>query len=145
VAQSNLTFDGSTFTVTGTSSLSGHTVLQQTSEVLNTTPGASASTVIYDFSTGSVWYHATASTNYTASFTNVPTTDNRAITANVIISQGATGYIPNAVQINGVPQTIKWAGGTYSVSTNKLDIVGFTFLRAGATWSQVFGQISSFG
>lgn len=113
-------------------------------DLVSTTPAATASLVTYDFNTGSIWYHSTATSNYTADFVNLPTTDNRAITATIIISQGATGYSPNALRISGVTQSIKWSSGTYSVSTNKVDIVGFTFLRTSGTWSQVFGQISSF-
>ena len=144
MAQSNLTFDGSTLTVTGTSSLVGHTILQQTSEIVTSSFGATSSTVIYDFTTGSIWYHATASTNYTANFRNMPTTNGRAITANLLINQGPTGYSPTIVQIDGATQSVKWSGGTYSVSANKLDIVGFTFIRSGGVWVQVLGQISSF-
>ena len=112
--------------------------------MVNSTPGATATSVIYDFTTGSIWYHATASTNYSANFTNIPTTNNRAITATIIISQGATGYSPTSVRIDGVTQSVRWSSGTYSVSTNKVDVVGFTFLRSGNAWAQIFGQISSF-
>ena len=62
-----------------------------------------------------------------------------------MISQGATPYIPTAVQIGGASQVIKWAGGTASGTANKLDIVGFTFVSAGSVWAQVLGQISYFG
>ena len=61
-----------------------------------------------------------------------------------MINQGSTGYSPTSLQIAGVTQSIKWSGGTYSVSTNKVDIIGFTFLRSGSAWTQVLGQISSF-
>jgi hypothetical protein len=132
-------------TVSGTASLEGHTILSEISEIINVTPGATASTVIYDFNTGAIWYHATASTNYTANFTNMPLDNNRVITTTIMISQGLTGYAPTAVQIGGTASPIKWANGTYSVSSNKVDIVGFTFVRSGNVWSQVFGQISSFG
>ena len=138
------TLSGS-LTVSGTSSLSGHTILSEISETINVTPGATASTVVYDFSTGAIWYHATASTNYTANFTNLPTDNNRVITATIMISQGVTPYIPTAVQIGGASQVIKWAGGTASGTANKLDIVGFTFVSAGSVWAQVLGQISYFG
>jgi hypothetical protein len=75
----------------------------------------------------------------------MPTDNNRAITTTIMINQDATGYMPTAVQIGGASQPIKWAGGTYSASTNKVDIIGFTFVRAGNAWVQVFGQISPFG
>ena len=130
--------------VSGTSSLSGLSVFSEVSEVVTTSYGATNSSVTYDFSSGAIWYHGTASTNYTAKFVNLPTTNDRVLTATIMINQGPTGYSPTSLQIAGVTQSIKWAGGTYSVSTNKVDIVGFTFVRSGSTWTQVLGQISSF-
>ena len=121
------------------------TVLQEVTEVINSTPAATASTVVYDFTTGSNWYHSSATTNYIANFINVPITNNRAITTSIVINQGATPYIPTVLQINSVSQTIKWAGGTASGTANQVDIVGFTFIRDGAgNWAQVLGQINTF-
>jgi hypothetical protein len=139
----DLTLSGN-LTVSGTSSLNGLTVLQQVTEVINSTPGATASTVVYDFSTGSNWYHSSANTNYTANFINIPTDNNRAITTTIVINQGATPYIPTAVQIDGTASTIKWSGGTASGTANQVDIVGFTFIRSDSIWAQVLGQINTF-
>ena len=101
--------------------------------------------MVYDFSTGSNWYHSSATTNYTANFINVPTDNNRAITTTVVINQSSTPYIPIALQINSVSQTIKWSGGTASGTSNQVDIVGFTFIRDGVgNWVQVLGQINTF-
>ena len=150
IAQSNLEFDGNLLnitgdiTISGTASFNGLTVLNEVSEVINSTPGASASTVIYDFSTGNNWYHSSATTNYTANFINVSTDNNRAITTTIVINQGSTAYIPTGLQINGVTQTIKWSGGTASGTSNSVDIVGFTFIRSSDSWSQVLGQINNF-
>jgi hypothetical protein len=74
----------------------------------------------------------------------MPTTNNRAITTNILISQGNNAYVPNVVKVDGTTQTVKWANGTYSVTPNGVDIVGFTFLRSEGVWTQVLGQISSF-
>lgn len=139
----NWTLSGN-LTVDGTSSMNGLTVLQEVVEVINSTPAATASVVIYDFSTGSNWYHSSATTNYTANFINVPTDNNRAITTTIIINQGATPYIPHVLQIDGTPSTIKWSGGTASGTANQVDIVGFTFIRSGNSWAQVLGQINTF-
>lgn len=130
--------------LSGYLTVSGLTTLNTISEKVSTIPGATSSVVVYDASSSLIWYHGTASSNYTANFINFPTTDERVTTANIIISQGSTGYSPTSVQIDGSPYSIKWANGTYSVSSNKVDVVGFTFIRTGATWSQVLGQISSF-
>jgi hypothetical protein len=139
----DLSLSGS-LTVTGTSSLNGLTILQEVTEVINSTPGATAATVVYDFSTGSNWYHSSITTNYTANFTNIPTTNNRAITATIVMSQSSTAYMPTAVQIDGSSQQIRWAGGTASGTPNQVDIVGFTFIRSGNVWDKVLGQINTF-
>ena len=133
-----------TLTVSGTASFNGLTVLHEVTEIINSTPGATASTVVYDFTTGSNWYHSSINTNYTANFTNIPTTNNRAITATIVMSQSSTAYMPTAVQINGSGQQIRWAGGTASGTPNQVDIVGFTFIRSGNVWAQVLGQINTF-
>jgi hypothetical protein len=129
-------------TVSGTASMNGLTVLQEVSEVINTTPGATSSTVVYNFSTGANWYHSSANTNYTANFTNVPTDSNRVITVTIVIAQGSTAYVPNVVQIDNSSQTIKWSGANTG-NANQTDIIGFTFMRIGGNWV-VLGQINTF-
>jgi hypothetical protein len=126
-----------------TSSLTGLSLLGN-SEVISASVSATASLVVYDYSLSSIFYHATASTNFTANFTNLPTTNNRVLSATIVISQGATAYIPNIVQIAGVTQSIKWAGGTQSGTTNSLDLISFNFIRTGNVWTSVIGQIAPF-
>jgi len=126
-----------------TSSLTGLSLLGN-SEVISTAVIATASVVVYDYSLSSLWYHATASTNFTANFTNLPTTNNRVLTASIVINQGLNGYIPNIVQIEGVTQSVKWPGGTQSGTSYNLDIVTFNFIRTGNTWTNVIGQVASF-
>lgn len=122
--------------------VSGLTVLEEVSEVIDTSFNVTSSPTTYDFSTGANWYHSSASTNYTANFTNVPTIDGRAITVTIVISQGATAYVPNVVQINGSGQTIKWSGSSTG-NSNQTDIIGFTFIRVSGSWV-VLGQINTF-
>lgn len=125
--------------------INGLTELSQTIEVINLQPtGATAATVTYDFSGGSIFYHGTASTNFTADFINIPTKNNRAITTTIILSQDSTPYIPTVVKIEGITQSVKWGGGTYSGTANGVDIIGFTFIRSGSDWAQVLGQIKTF-
>jgi hypothetical protein len=122
----------------------GTTTLQQSTEVLNTKTSATGY-VNHDYSTGSVWYHSSISANFTAGFTNVPTTDNRTIVCTLILSQGATAYIPNVVQIGGVGQTIKWLGNVEPPgNVNKIDIVSFSMIRTGSAWT-VLGSLSTYG
>lgn len=126
-----------------TSSLTGLSLLGN-SEVISTAVIATASVVLYDYSLSSLWYHGTASSNFTANFTNLPTTDNRVLSASIVINQGLNGYIPNIVQIEGVTQSVKWPGGTQSGTSYNLDIVTFNFIRTGGTWTNVIGQVASF-
>jgi hypothetical protein len=69
---------------------------------------------------------------------NVPTDSSKALTINVIVTQGSTGYIPTTFQIAGTNQTIRWASAVAPVGTSsasKLDIFTFTLLRTSAnTW-----------
>jgi len=131
----------SELTVTGT------TNLQQVIEVLTTATatGLSPSTYELDFNDGSIFYIEPEGDNFVASYLNVPTTDNRIISTTIIISQTSSAYIPNVVSINGDIIPISWANGSLpSGNANQTDIVGFSFVRIGATWSKVFGQLSAF-
>jgi hypothetical protein len=126
-----------------TTILNGLTTFYETTEVINTKTGATG-TVVHDFSTGAVFYHSSLTANFTANFTNVPTTNNRSITVALILDQGATARIPNAVQIDGVSQTIQWSGGTIPSGTNNfVDVVNFTLIRANNLWI-VLGSLSTY-
>lgn len=96
-----------------------------------------------DLNSGNVGFIATApSANFTLNLTNAPTTNGRAITVTVLVTQGATGRIPNVLQIAGVGQTIRWQGGsapTATNTTNDIDIFSFTLIRRSSAWT-VFGS-----
>ena len=103
----------------------------------------SASAVTADYATGDIFYVGTApGSNFTVNLTNAPTDDGKAITVVLFVTQGATGYYPNVVQVAGSAQTIKWANGaapTPTSSAGKIDIFSFTFVRRSAAWT-VFGS-----
>lgn len=124
----------------------GLTTLTYTSEKLNTkTSAGAAGTVTHDLSTGSVFHHSSISNNFTANFTNVPTTNDRAIGVTLILVQGITPYVPNILQIDGTTQTIKWVNNTTPTGTaSKVDIAGFSLIRTGSAWT-VLGQYSTYG
>ena len=129
-----------TFTGTVTAAdavVNGLLTVAETTEVLNS--GTIASNIFTaDFATGGVFYITTAPTaNFTINVTNLPTTDNRVTVVSFFVIQGATGYIPNALQIGGAAQTIKWSGGAAPTATSgagKVDNFTFTFIRRGAAW-----------
>jgi hypothetical protein len=96
--------------------------------------------VTLDYSTGNIFYVSnTFSANATVNITNAPTTDGRIFTVNLLVPQGATGYIPNSATftLNGTTTTLRWAGGTAPVATSsagKIDIFTFTIARLASTW-----------
>ena len=129
-------------------SVTGTTKIQQVVEVLTTATaafGLSPSTFDLNFNDGSIFYIEPEGDNFVANYLNVPTDDNRIISTTIVISQTSSAYIPNVVAINGDVIPISWANGSLpSGNVNQTDIVGFSFMRIGATWSRVFGQFSTF-
>ena len=127
---------GATFT--------GLVTLQQTTEKLNTLTGATG-VVEHDLDTGAVFNHTSLVADFTANFTNVPTTADRTISVVLVLSQSATAYIPTALQIDGVVQSINWQGAiTPSGNADQIDIVSFTLIRTGAAWT-VIGSLTTYG
>jgi hypothetical protein len=127
--------------------LTGTTNIQQVVETLTTATatGLTPSTYNLNFDDGSIFYIEPEGDDFVANYLNVPTTDNRIISTTIIITQTASAYIPNLVAINGDIIPISWSGGSLpSGNSNQTDIVGFSFMRIGATWSKVFGQLSTF-
>lgn len=140
-AATNLTLTGGTAT---NLTLAGTTTLQQTIELLNTKTSATG-TVVHDFSTGAIFYHTNIASNFTANFTNVPTTNNRASAVSLILNQGATPRIPNALQINSSNVTILWQDNSIPTgNANKIDLASFTLIRVNSSWI-VFGALNTYG
>jgi len=122
----------------------GTVTLQQSTEVLNTKTSATG-TVTHDLSTGTVFYHSSISANFTANFTNVPTTNDRTVAVVLVLSQGATAYLPTAVQVAGIAQPIFWQGAVLPSGTaSRVDVVSFTLIRTGSVWT-VIGSLTTYG
>lgn len=127
-----------------TMSILGTSTFQQVTEKLQTKVAATG-TVTHDYSLGTLFHHSSISANFTANITNVPTTNNRSIVVSLILEQGATPYIPNALQIDGSSQTINWVGGaTPTPIANKKELVSFVLVRVSSSWT-VLGSITTFG
>lgn len=122
-------------TASGAVSLSGTVDIQEMREqIVDVTLASNVGTL--DWTAGNIYYIGTAPTaNMTFNATNVPTTSAKAMTINVLVTQGSTGYIPTTFQIAGTNQTIRWPGGVAPTGTSgasKLDIFTFTLLRTSA-------------
>jgi hypothetical protein len=133
-----------TTTVNNQMNFNGTLSLGPVIETSSTLTGATG-TVAHSFTTSNVWYHTSIAANFTANITNVPTTINKISTITLVLVQGATPYIPSALQIDGVAQTIKWAGNTTPTPVaSRTELVVFTLIRTGAGAWVVLGQHSSY-
>lgn len=102
-------------------------------------------TVSHDCSNGHVFYHYQPTGSITVNLLNLDLSAAYATAVTLVIEQGATAYMPTAVQINGVTQTIKWQSGTIpSGNANGVDVVGFSILNSSGNYV-VLGQASTFG
>lgn len=128
----------------GNISATGITKAEQIHEIFTTKTSATG-TVTHDCSTGQVFSHSSISANFTANFTNLNLDSGYATTITLVLNQGGTAHIPNAVQIGGVGQTINWQGGSAPTgNANKKDVASFSILNSSGTYT-VLGQLTTFG
>ena len=126
-----------------TADITGYGVFTGTEEAFATLTGATG-TVTHDCDNGHIFYHTTPAADWTANFTNLGLTAEHATTLSIVIDQGATAYIPTAVEIGGVAQTLLWQGGSAPSGTaDGTDVVAFSILNDGGTYV-VMGQLVGF-
>jgi hypothetical protein len=150
--------DGTTITINGSGvissassgsyispTLTGTTTIQALSEVVTGITGATG-TVVHDYATaGSIFYHTDVASNFTANFTNMPTTNGRSYLITLILIQGNSPYIPNLVSVDGVSQNIYWGDNVQPAGTAlKREFFAFTLLRINNAWVITAG-VTSFG
>lgn len=125
-------------TASGTVSLSGTVDIQEMRETVVPVT-ISSNNAACDWSAGNVYWIGTApSANFTAVLTNVPTDNNKVMTINLFVTQGATGYIPSALSINGSAATIKWptaAAPTPTSVAGRIDVFTFSLIRVSSSWT----------
>ena len=125
-------------TASGAVSLSGTVDIQEMREALVATT-ITSNVAACDWSAGNIyWIGSAPSANFTVALTNVPTDNNKIMTINVFVTQGATGYIPSALSIAGSAQTIKWptaAAPTPTSVAGRIDAFTFTLVRISSAWT----------
>ena len=135
---------------TGTPTFTGGIRVQEMNEDvydLGTLSGA-ATSISANYQDANIFYinFANAAINPELELSNVPTTNGRIFTINLIVNQGqSTGYFPATMTINGSASiSVKWPAGAAPVPTSdqasdKIDIFSYTILRLSNTWT-VFGS-----
>ena len=129
--------------ITITGSAGGGTVLEEPFESKTTATGV----VTHDATTNRLFYHTSISANFTANFTNLGLAANEATSVSLVLVQGATARMCNAVQISGAAQTIVWQGSAVAPlgNANRTDVVTFSILCTATDTYTVLGMLTSFG
>lgn len=100
--------------------------------------------VTHDCDNGHIFRHAFPISDFTANFTNLELSSNYATTLTLVIKQDGNARIPNAVQIEGLSQTVSWQGGVVPTGTDDgIDVLSFSILNAGSSYL-VLGQLVDF-
>jgi hypothetical protein len=144
VAPGTATTFTATQTFTGSSSATA-IVLNDAAEVATI-----AGTINYDITTQSVLYYTTnASGNWTVNFRgssgtslNTLMTTGQSMTVAFLVTNGATAYYNNVVQVDGSTVTPKWQGGTAPTAGNasSVDTYSYTIIKTGNAAFTIFAS-----
>jgi len=132
----NATISGS-LDVTADISITGRLdVAELREEVLSSSISASVLTANYE---DGLIHHVVSppTANFTVNVTNVPTENNKSFILSILVVQGTTGYIPDAIEVDSVSQSIRWPNNTAPTPTSsvgKIDSFVFTFIRLSNSW-----------
>jgi hypothetical protein len=125
-------------------SVSGQTTVGAIAEPLSIFV-SSIGVVTHDCSKYSVFYHSDIAGDFTANFTNLPTTNNRVIVETIVLEQKAKPFYANTIKIEGTTCPIKWIFNSVpEPAENTLEIESLTLFHVGNAWN-VVGQYTSFG
>jgi hypothetical protein len=138
--------NGTSVTLQGVASFDEQVLMYKGAEEKYSALTGATGTVAHDCDNGKMFYHTTPAADWTANFTNLNLNQYKFSTSvGIVVTQGGTAYIPNAVEIGGVAQTIIWQGNSTPTGTdNGTDAISFTIMRDGSTYI-VLGQLTSFG
>ena len=101
-------------------------------------------TVVHDTSNSHIFTHSSIAADFTANFTNLSLVANQTTALTLVLTQGATAYIPTAVEIGGTAQTILWQGGSAPSGTaSGTDVVTFSIIYNGSSYT-VLGNLASY-
>jgi hypothetical protein len=149
VAPDTATTFTATQTFTGSSSARA-IVVQDMAETATVSATAATGTIAYDVTTQGVLYYTTnASANWTVNFRassgtslNTAMSTGQAVTVAFLVTQGATAYYNNAVQVDGSSVTPKWQGGTAPSAGNasSVDVYTYTIIKTGNAAFTVFAS-----
>ena len=155
----NVLSDNTAQTVTGTKTFAGTSsalgaILTDTAEVCTVSATAATGTINYDVTTQSVLYYTSnASANWTVNFRgssgtslNTLMSTGQSLTVAFLVTQGATPYYNNAVQVDGNAVTPKYQGGTAWTAGNAsgIDVYTYTIIKTGSAAFTILASQTQF-
>lgn len=143
----------STAILTGNTSVVGMSLLNA-SETVNVSATAATGTVTFRVSDQAVLYYtsnATASWTPNVSFSSGTTLNNamsngQSISIAFLVTQGATAYFSNAINIDGTSVTPKWQGGSAPTAGNAsgIDSYVYTIVKTANATYTVLASLTQF-
>jgi hypothetical protein len=126
-----------------TSTISAPIKVEGISEKFSTQT-ATSGVVTFNCADGNIFRVNGMTANFTVNLANLSIDAGYATTATLVMTQGATAYIPSALQIGGVAQTINWQGNSTPTGTaSRIDVATFSILNNNGTYV-VLGQLVGF-
>ena len=153
VAPGTATTFTATQTFNGTSSAIA-AIFSDIVEPITISATAATGTINYDVTTQSVLYYTSnASANWTVNFRgssgtslNTLLSTGQCITVAFLVTQGATAYYNNVVQVDGSSVTPKYQGGTAWTAGNasSIDVYTYTIIKTGSAAFTVLASQTQF-
>ena len=147
-------------TITGTKTFAGTSsalamVLNDAAEVATVSATAATGTINYDITTQSVLYYTTnASANWTTNFRassgtslNTALATGQSVTVAFLVTQGATAYFNNVVQVDGTTSgvTTRWLGGAPTAgNASGIDSYRYLIIKTGSAAFTVLASVTQF-
>lgn len=147
-------------TWTGTQTFSGTSaklaiVLNDAAEVATVSATAATGTINYDITTQSVLYYTSnASANWTVNFRassgtslNTALATGQSVTVAFLVTQGATAFFNNAVQVDGTTSgvTTRWLGGAPTAgNASGIDSYRYLIIKTGSATFTVLASNTQF-
>ena len=150
---SGITTNGATLTLAGTTSALA-SIITNSAEITTVAASAATGTINFDVTTQSVLYYTSnATANWTVNFRassgtslNTAMATGQTVTAAFLVTQGATPYYNNVVQVDSTPITPKYQGGTAWSAGNAsgVDIYTYTIVKTGSAAFTIFASQTQF-
>lgn len=140
--------------VGGNLTVNGSIIIAESFELINVSATAMGANLNFDIITQPTLYLTSSSTaNCTVNFRGNSTvtmesflSTGNSTTVSLMVTNGSTPYKANNVQVDGVPVTAKWAGGSppSTGNPNSVDLYSFTIIKTASLNYTIFASLQKY-